>query len=388
MSSLPPLYADWMKEALPGPIPSESKATCEKCAMCDHSGEPGHGALFFNPQAKCCTYLPELPNFLVGGILADEDPALAKGRASVEARLEAKIEVTPFGLGQPPSYNLLYTHAEDAFGQSRNLRCPHYVEEGEGFCGIWQYRNAVCTTWFCKHERGATGLKFWRALMRLLMQVEVGLSRWCVLELDLGIKALEILSARISAPRERPRLNAHQIDQIADPEAYRLLWGRWLGQEREFYRECARRVSPLSWEDITRICGPEVLILTRIGQETYDRLTSTQVPELLRLKPIQITGMGPDWVQVKTYSGYDPLRLPRKLLEALPYLASQPTPEALQTLENEKGLRLSRDLVRKLVDFDILTEEIDDAARSGDDPPATGSSTSAIDKVKFMCKSA
>lgn len=367
MSALPPLYAGWMEKVLPGAIPGESKSTCDNCAMCAQSEEQlAGGGLFFNPQAKCCTYLPDLYNFLVGGVLADEDPALDQGRASVEARIEAKIEVTPFGLGQSPSYSLLYSHAADAFGISRNLRCPHYIDEAGGRCGIWRHRNAVCITWFCKHERGATGQKFWQTLKQLLTRVEVGLSRWCVLELDPGNQALEILFSRISADRERPKLDANQIDHVADLKAYRLLWGKWLGREREFYRECARLVNDLSWDDIAHICGPEVKAFSRLTQETYDRLISNQAPEAVRLKPLQITGMGKDWVQVKTYSDYDPLKMPRKLFEVLPYLESQPTPEALQTIEREKGLRVGRDLVRKLLDFDILAAE-----PAAERPPST-----------------
>jgi hypothetical protein len=354
MAILPPLYAGWSEKILPGKIPSESKATCDQCAMCDHTQErPGSNA-FFDPHAKCCTYLPELPNFLVGGVLAD-DPAAVEGRASVEARLEAKIEVTPFGLGKSPVYSLLYDHATEAFGRNRTLLCPHYIDEDGGRCGIWRHRNAVCVTWFCKHDRGAIGMKFWRTLLLLLSQVEKGLSRWCVLELEIGIRALERLFLLFPDPRERPKLNGPQMDQVADLESYRLLWGRWLGREREFYQRCARLVGGLSWDDVTRICGPDVLALTKLVQDAYDQLTSNQVPEVVRLRQIQIVGMTLDSVQVKTYSPHDLLKFPRKLLDVLPYLDNQPVSEALQTIEKEKGLRLSMDLVRRLVDFEILT---------------------------------
>lgn len=370
VSALPHLYAGWMDQVLPDKIPSESKATCDKCAMCAHGDErPGNSHLFFNPAAKCCTYLPELYNFLVGGILTDEDPALSQGRASVEARLEAKLEVTPFGLGQFPSYTLLYTHAHDAFGQSRNLRCPHYIEEEGGRCGIWRHRNSTCITWFCKHERGAIGLKFWRTLLQLLGRVEVGLSRWCVLELDLGTKALESLFARNLENRGKPILNTNQIDLVVDLKSYRLLWGRWAGRERQFYQECARLVSNLDWDDILSICGPEVLAFTKLTQEAYDQLTSTRVPEAVRLKPIQIVRMGTDSVLVQSYSPYDPLQVPRKLFDVLSHLEGQPIPEALQIIEKEKGLRLRESLVRKLIDFDILTEDSeDDSSNSTDNP--------------------
>ncbi len=108
------------------------------------------------------------------------------------------------------------------------------------------------------------------------------------------------------------------------------------------------------WEDITQICGPEVQALTRLTQEAYANLISTGLPQTVLLNPIKITNLGQDSIQVQTYSPYTPLKLPRKLLEVLPYFDGQPVVEALQTIETERGLRLSKGLVRKLVDFDIL----------------------------------
>ncbi|HET9234949.1 MAG TPA: hypothetical protein VFP10_12480, partial [Candidatus Eisenbacteria bacterium] len=73
MSALPPLYAAWMEKILPGKIPSENNATCDNCAMCAPEDQtPQSSGFFFDPHVKCCSYLPELYNFLVGGILADE----------------------------------------------------------------------------------------------------------------------------------------------------------------------------------------------------------------------------------------------------------------------------------------------------------------------------
>src|SRR5438034_10877336 len=86
-SILPPLYAAWMDQLLAGPIPPESEATCHDCAMCNQGTEassPNGPGYYFSPQTKCCTYLPELHNFLVGRILSDDDPASATGRATVE----------------------------------------------------------------------------------------------------------------------------------------------------------------------------------------------------------------------------------------------------------------------------------------------------------------
>ena len=70
---LPPLYANWMAELLGGIIPRESRASCDNCAMCAVGGAGQQSAprpYFFDPLVKCCSYVPDLPNFLVGGIFA------------------------------------------------------------------------------------------------------------------------------------------------------------------------------------------------------------------------------------------------------------------------------------------------------------------------------
>jgi hypothetical protein len=219
---LPPLYARWASEFLGGAIPAESAATCNDCAML--SGERGTArpaaAPFFNPDTKCCTYLPGLPNFLVGRMLADDSPEFARGRATLEARLTAGTAVSPRGIGRDAAYDLLYvTRGKSLFGRARSMLCPHYFDEGGGPCGIWRHRAAVCATWFCKYVRGAVGQRFWQALHRRLSAVEGELSVWC----------------------------ARQLGEL----------GEWSGREREFFQECARLVEALHWRDVERICGPD-----------------------------------------------------------------------------------------------------------------------------------
>jgi hypothetical protein len=184
---LPPLYATWMNELLPGPIPEETEATCDECAMRPTPGVSSNDAdRFFHPETKCCTYVPVLPNFLVGRILADVDPALASGKATVTERLESGVAVTPLGIGKPLLFSLIYQQAgTTVFGKSRLLRCPHYHEDSGG-CGVWRHRPSVCSTWFCKHVRGAIGQPLWASLHRLLTAVEHTLTQWCVFQLDPG----------------------------------------------------------------------------------------------------------------------------------------------------------------------------------------------------------
>src|SRR4051812_32573116 len=136
-SSFPTLYAEWMREFLGNAPPEEPRATCSNCAMLPREDDnPSEMKVFFEPRSKCCTFLPDVPNFLVGRILRDQAPEMALGRASMDRRVDAKIGVTPLGVGQPSSYLLWYNHSKSAFGRSQTLRCPHYIEEG-GLCGIW-----------------------------------------------------------------------------------------------------------------------------------------------------------------------------------------------------------------------------------------------------------
>ena len=74
--------------------------------------------------------------------------------------------------------------------------------------------------------------------------VERELARWCLLRLDLDADVLARLLPRGTdrASGSAP-LDGATIDGQMDDAAYRALWGSWLGREREFYRESARRVN-------------------------------------------------------------------------------------------------------------------------------------------------
>jgi len=353
-SSLPPLYAAWMDQLLAGPIPSESDATCDDCAMCAKEGGPrNRSALLFNPETKCCAYIPALPNYLVGRVLGDSDPAAASGRATVEARVRAGVGVTPLGLAQPPNFEALYgLSAASLFGQSRTLRCPHYLADEGGRCGVWKHRASICATWFCKYVRGEVGLNFWRSIHQLLTAVESSLSRWCVLEL--GADTLRRLFPPLGAPSRGRNIDPRALDGLADSGLHRALWGDWVGREVEFYQECARRVSALAWREVIGIGGPEIQIYARLAQEAYGKLRSEESPASLKVGPFQVIEIGPDFSRVSSYNGFDPLDLPKPLMGVLHYFDGRPTAQALAAIAATEGVQLNAALVRKLTDFGIL----------------------------------
>ena len=351
-SPLPPLYAAWMDQLLAGPIPHETDATCDDCVMCASEHETDTAEVFFNPQTKCCAYVPALPNFLVGRVIADDTPAFAAGRATVEARVRAGVGVTPLGVDPPPGFAVLYGQSSATlFGRSRTLRCPHYLEEG-GRCGVWAHRAAICATWYCKHVRGAVGYDFWKALHQLLAAAEQSLARWCVLELDPGGAALRRLFPPVGTAARG--IDAGVLDGTPDAAAQRARWGHWAGREVDYYCACARLVGALKWPDVLAIGGPELQIYARLVREAYERHRATEIPAALKVGPFRIMRLGAVNSLVCSYSSYDPIELPQALIEVLPYFDGRPTSHALANIEAERGVKLSRALLRKLIDFEIL----------------------------------
>jgi hypothetical protein len=357
-STLPPLYAGWIADLLDGPPPGEAEATCESCAMWPPAGAPAASDAFFHPDTKCCTYVPEIPNFLVGRILDDADPALAPGRASVERRIDARVGVTPIGLVRPPVQALLYQHGAPAgFGRAASLRCPHYRVDAGGACGIWRHRNGVCSTWFCKHGRGATGQRFWQALEQLLAVVERDLARWCLLQVGVDAEVLaRLLPRRADRGADGGRLDAAGLDGTVRAATYRALWGSWHGRERDFFRRAAALVNDLRWADVRRIGGAGIDVFARVTVDAHRRHGDDEVPGRLAVGAFHVVVTGRDRVRVMTYSEYDPLELPRLLVDVLPYFDGRPTAEALRRIRAERDINVRPGLVRRLVDFGILVE--------------------------------
>ena len=315
----------------------------------------------FNPETKCCTYLPKLASFLVGRVLGDdtEDPAAQAGRATVEERLVRGHACTPLGLGVPSSYLLLYANAQGAFGHSVAMRCPHFVVDG-GLCGVWRHRSAICATWFCKHDRGAVGFSFWEAVRELLSAIEHDLSRWCLLELGLGAKAIE----RALPVEQRPGEMAlgpstAELDGKSERLGAERYWGPWAGREADYFRACAALVDPLDAAAVLRICGPEVALRVEVMRAAWERLRSEETPPRLRPTQLLVIRSTKKKLRVLSYSNYDPIEMPRRLFDALPAFDGRPTDEVLASIVDEGGPRISAPLVRKLADFGVLAPPAD-----------------------------
>jgi hypothetical protein len=354
-AQLPSLYQPWVEALLGGVIPAESEATCSNCAMLPGPGDApaSDTALFFDPRVKCCTYVPALPNFLVGRILLDTSLEMAAGRASVRARIAASTGVTPMGLERPPVFAVLYARgAAETFGQSVHLRCPHYQTDTGG-CGIWRHRQSVCTTWFCKHSRGVVGARFWRALRQLLGLVERSLAVHCVRSLAPGPAAARHAASAVT-PVPQANLRASDLDGTPDP-AVRGLWGRYLGQEETFYEAAGRLVGAMGWDEVCRLGGVELELAADLLRAAYLDLTSTRLPRALRAGTIQVTPQGAGAVELTSYSAFHPLTVPTALVDVLHVFDGRPTRKAMAAAA-EAGVAIERAVVARLVDMGVLVD--------------------------------
>lgn len=242
--ALPPLYADWLGEALPAPPAPEHRATCGDCVLCKPAVPEEER---FRAETKCCTYVPRLPNFLVGRILADEDPAMARGKAILLDRLRRGIGVHPMGMVVDDREQIAYELLVEAglFGQATDLKCPWFITDG-GLCSIWRHRNATCSTWYCRHDQGARGHRFWQAVEGLLKHLEHTAA------LHLAVRT------RFGRPRDR----AH-----AEAAILRGEWDDWITDIEGYYRATADHLAALDWEALLRLDPTLTLPLVEAVQD-------------------------------------------------------------------------------------------------------------------------
>ncbi|MEO7330034.1 MAG: hypothetical protein ABI193_15775 [Minicystis sp.] len=314
---LPGIYHPFLPAFFDTLAPEEKKATCSNCAMCPPPGASAvEGVVYFRPEAKCCTYHPRLPNYLVGAVLGDPSEEMAEGRLRIRAQIQGRIGVSPRWLAPSRRYSLLLKASRDSsFGRALSLRCPYFQEQG-GLCTIWRYRESDCSTFFCKHEGGADGKIFWSALDGYLRLVENRLSAF----------AIEGLSPTLGEPASpNGQLSLEELEGLPPAKSdYQHYWRGWEGREEELYLAAHARVSALRPGDLESIVGVSPPDLAEV-EGAYRRLTAPVLPERLVLNPDASLTPVPDGMLAVTFSRYEPVLLSPDLHEVLKELRADET---------------------------------------------------------------
>lgn len=348
------LFERWLAVALPRPLPKEPFATCDNCAMC--SVDPASTATTFRPDTKCCSFSPRLPNFSIGGILIEETPGNHEGRRTLRQRLLQASLKTPLGLSGDPVIGSLYqAGAREAFGRSEALRCPHYSLSGGGICTIWRNRNAVCYTWFCKHERGKVSHKFWNTLRDFLTLIEDQLSIWCALRLGIAEDSI-VRTLALKAEALGDQVGRTLASSSFDSGS---LWGEWLGREEVFYSKCADLVQPLEWDQVREICGP--VVAAYWGAVKAD-LELVAIPSRIRhptLGSCRVERHSSSELRLSSYSTYNPLVVPNEMAYLLQYFDGSSIEDTVDRIKEEHDLDIDLNLIQRLMDFGVLEESKD-----------------------------
>ncbi|OJH41589.1 hypothetical protein [Cystobacter ferrugineus] len=357
LDSLPVLYRDLLPEFFQKGVPVETKATCDTCAMCPSSAsgtvESVDGvSRLFRPDTKCCTYYPRLPNYLIGALLSDGRAELAEGRRRMEEKMGSRLGVTPQWVKASARYNLLYRNSRQFFGRAASMRCPYY-EEQQGGCTIWPYREAVCSTFFCKYVAGADGRKFWMTLKTYLTLTEIQLSRYAVLQL---------LPEYILAGRDKPELtdspSVEDLDERPLPaKDYAALWGKWEGREAEFYRACHDLVRALTPEQVDKLLGLDGVIELKVLEKSHRDAVAPELPKVLKLNPeATVKWLADGSVALGAYSEYDAVALPGLAYALLvEFTGLEPVEKVRERLRQEKQADLHEDILLELYRHRILT---------------------------------
>lgn len=342
---LPAIYGRLLPDFFDRPAIQETRATCDDCAMCDKGAatvKPELVASYFRPDVKCCSYHPTVPNYLIGALFADPAPELEEGRRRVREKIARRIGVTPFWLAAPRKFLVLLEAArQSSFGRAESLLCP-YFERSSGRCTIWQHRESVCGTFFCKHDNGAVAHAFWTALKLYLSHVESRLSRYAALSVSMDV-----------ADPELPRLllTLEDLEDQPPGEAtYAEYWRDWVGREEAFYVECHRHIRELPHHEFVRVVqetgGNELLAK---ATALYEETSAPKLAKRLVLNPDMRVVPAPGGVAVTTYSRFDSLFLSDALFDALKQFSpDEPSLDGIARLARDRGLEMPEALLLQM----------------------------------------
>lgn len=326
--SLPASYARWLEALIGAPVPIETRATCHACAQCVPR-MPASQA--FRPDVRCCTYIPRLPNYAIGRLLAEEANAdTAEGLASVRRRLAGGEAIDPLGLEVTQVDLAAYDRllANDAFGRDPDVTCPHLLKDGR--CGVWRHRNGVCATWFCRHDRGAVGDAFWDAAQKWLTALEHRVGLW----------AAEVV---FFAGR-----------RTVDPEALtRGDWGGWNIDRETFYRATAVAVDGLDWTGVARVAGDRLDDEAQAVRAAFEPMRRPEYPRRFEVSPLQILDEEGGVARVQGYSDTDWVEVPSALLPMLEALDGARLVDIREALA-KRHIPIEPGTLEALVDQEVL----------------------------------
>lgn len=284
---LPKIY-----DFLPPFFDSEIEETEANCSECNNP----ESSDYVYPY-KCCTFYPNIPNYLVGGILQSSNK---KAKEIIQKRIEERHSVNPYGIYKPKKLALIYNQAnkEQVFGKSEQLLCPYYSINNKGLCSIWKHRSNKCSTYYCRYNQGISGNEFWDTLKKYLKHIEESLSEYAVYKV-FGSGNYPKIKSEYDPDNE---LSLVDIDEEMKDAEYEKVWLSYHGEEALFYKKAFHIVKELTAQKLSHILGIKGKTLLENCKHAYKGLTQPDIPEKLKFNPkcSYIYQEGTDSVEIRT----------------------------------------------------------------------------------------
>lgn len=256
---VPRMYEGLLPKDILSFEPTETKATCDSCIM---AKPRNRGEIFYEPDLKCCTYHPFLPNYVVGAILSQESLAAPSAVASLRAKISKREYSLPLGLVAPPNYQVPFNHRKkNEFGQREDWLCPYFNQEQQN-CGIWRHRGAVCTSFYCKSSYGNKGIQFWDQISNYLTYVEMALMEESLVMLDFSPRQISDLLGYLN---RQEATKAEMKSAFMPEKKARELWNGYYDDQEGFFKKSFQIVGELDRRTFKELLG-------ETGQQLEDRL--------------------------------------------------------------------------------------------------------------------
>lgn len=246
---LPRVYEKLWDQDLLRMDPTETKATCDDCAM---ARPKNRRKIFYEKDLKCCTFYPFIPNYAVGALFAHPEHASFGAMAHLREKIARRRYSLPIGMIPPVSYQVRFNaRRENEFGRREDWLCPYYNKEQQN-CGIWRHRGSVCSSFYCQSSYGAKGLKFWDELSNYMSYVEMALMEEALAMLDFSPRQVSDLLGYIN---RKEGTQAELKSSVIPEKKARELWNGYYDDQEGFFKKSFEIVSNLDKRSFQELLG-------------------------------------------------------------------------------------------------------------------------------------
>ncbi len=254
---LPKVYQNFLDRKILNLEISETKATCDNCLRARDKRFP----YTYEANLKCCTFVPFLPNFAVGGILKEK----LDGHKVIEKMIGESRFALPLGIFPDFDYQYRFTHKKQKdFGNREDLLC-HYYDKEKNRCGIWEFRGVVCTTFFCRSDYGKSGQNLWTEMNNYLSYVEMALAEDCLVMKDFSPRDI---SDQLVFLNKKDFTKSEKTQTTIQPKELKLYWNGYT-DPKEFYLSCYELVQKQTRKSFKEILGEQGLNLEKRVLQGY-----------------------------------------------------------------------------------------------------------------------